>query len=84
MVNPWIHCQDEERDGPVTQQMMRDVVPLIDTMQEMSFIFDIDLPNPEVFCKVFKYNQSCIAVCWIKKIYSKIFIYVYGYVTLIW
>ena len=31
-------------------------------MKEVSFLFDIHLPNPEVFCKIFKDNQSCIAV----------------------
>ena len=31
-------------------------------MNEVCFIFDIHLPNPEVFCKVFKDNQSCIAI----------------------
>ena len=31
-------------------------------MKEVSFIFDIDLPNPEVFSKEFKYNKSCINI----------------------
>ena len=31
-------------------------------MREVYFIFDIHLPNPEVFCKVFEDNQSYIAV----------------------
>ena len=31
-------------------------------MKEVYFIFDIHLPNPELFCKVFEDNQSCIAV----------------------
>ena len=31
-------------------------------MIKVSFIFDIHLPNPKVFCKLFEYNQSCIYV----------------------
>ena len=31
-------------------------------MKEVYFIFDIQLPNPEVFCKLFKDNQICISV----------------------
>ena len=36
-------------------------------MKEVSFIFDIHLPNPEVFCKLFEDNQSCIDVAESKK-----------------
>ena len=31
-------------------------------MKEVSFIFYIHIPKPEVFCKLFEYNQSCITV----------------------
>ena len=31
-------------------------------MKELSFIFDIYIPNTEVFCEVFKENQSYISV----------------------
>ena len=31
-------------------------------MKEVSFIFDLHLPKPEVFCKVFEDNKSCIDV----------------------
>ena len=31
-------------------------------MKEVSFIFDIHIPKPEVFCKVYKDKQSYIAV----------------------
>ena len=41
---------------------MREVIPFMELMKEVSFIFDIHHPKPEFFCKVFKYNQSCIAV----------------------
>ena len=34
----------------------------MELMKEVSFIFDIHIPNPEVFCKVFKENRNCIAV----------------------
>ena len=41
-------------------QAMRNVIIFIALMKEVSFIFDIHLPKPEVFCKVFKDNRSCI------------------------
>ena len=41
---------------------MREVIPFVVFMKEVSFIFDIHIPNPEVFCKVFEDNQSFIAV----------------------
>ena len=31
-------------------------------MKEVYFIFDINIPKPEVFCKLFKDNQIYIAV----------------------
>ena len=31
-------------------------------MKEVSFIFDIHVPKPKLFCKVFEDNQICIAV----------------------
>ena len=41
---------------------MREVIPFVALIKEVSFIFDIHLPNPEVFCKVFEENKSSIAV----------------------
>ena len=41
---------------------MRKVIPFMALMEEISLIFDIHIPNPEVFCKWFKDNKSCIAV----------------------
>ena len=41
---------------------MRKVIPFMAQMKELSFIFDIHIPNPEVVCKVFIDNQSFIAV----------------------
>ena len=38
-------------------QTMRKVIPSMAFMKEVSFIFYIHLPKPEVFCKVFEYNQ---------------------------
>ena len=43
-------------------QAMREVIPLMALMKEECLIFDVHLPNSEVFCKVFKDNQICIAV----------------------
>ena len=47
---------------------MRKVIPFIALMEEVSFIFYLHLSNPEVFCKVFEVNQSCIAVAESNKI----------------
>ena len=41
-------------------QSMREVITFIALMKEVYFIFDINLTKPEVFCKLFEYNQSCI------------------------
>ena len=34
----------------------------MELVKKFSFVFYTHLPNPEVFCKVFKDNQSCISV----------------------
>ena len=41
---------------------MQEVIPFMSLMKEVYFIFDIHIPNPEVFGKIFEDNQSCIAV----------------------
>ena len=41
---------------------MRGVIPFMEFMKEVYFIFDIHIPNLEVFCKLLEDNQSCIAV----------------------
>mmetsp|Transcript_28921 Transcript_28921/g.42007 ORF Transcript_28921/g.42007 Transcript_28921/m.42007 type:complete len:105 (+) Transcript_28921:194-508(+) len=41
---------------------MREVIPFMYLLQELSCIFDLHLPKPEVHCKVFEDNQSCIAI----------------------
>ena len=41
---------------------MCDVIHFMALMKELSSIFDINLPKPEVFCKIFEDNQICIAV----------------------
>ena len=43
-------------------QWMCDVIHFMALMKELSSIFDINLPKPEVFCKIFEDNQICIAV----------------------
>ena len=40
---------------------MRKLMPFTELMKEVYFIFDIYIPKPKVFCKVFKDNQRCIA-----------------------
>ena len=41
---------------------MQEVIPFMSLMKEVYFIFDIHIPNPEVFRKLFEDNQSCIAI----------------------
>ena len=41
---------------------MREFITFIALMKELSLIFDIHIQNPEVFCKVFEDNDSCIAI----------------------
>ena len=41
---------------------MRKVIHFRELMKEVYFTLDIHLPNPEVYCKVFEYNKSCIAL----------------------
>ena len=43
-------------------QGIREVITFMALMKELSLIFFIHLPNPEVFCKIFEDNQSCTAV----------------------
>ena len=41
---------------------MRDVIPFMFLMKEISLVFPVQLPTPEVSCQVFKDNTSCIKV----------------------
>ena len=41
---------------------MCEVIPFIEFIKEVSFVFDIHLPNLEFFCKVFEENQGFIFV----------------------
>ena len=43
-------------------QAVRKLIPFMALLKEIPFIFDIHIPNTEVFLKVFKDNQICIAV----------------------
>ena len=43
-------------------QKMPNVIPFMALNKELSFILDINFPKEKLFCKVFKANQSCIAV----------------------
>ena len=43
-------------------QAIRELIPFMALMKEVSFIFDIHISNSEVFCKVFEDNQIYIAV----------------------
>ena len=50
---------------------MRYIIPFMVMIKEVSFIFDINLPKPWVFCKVFEDNQSCIDVAGYNKLSSR-------------
>ena len=43
-------------------QAMHEVINFMALMKKIYFIFDIHLPKPEFFCKVFKDNKICIYV----------------------
>ena len=43
-------------------QAMRKVRPFMALTKEEYIYFDLHIPKPEIFCKVFEDNQSCIAV----------------------
>ena len=41
---------------------MREIINFMTLMKEVSFIFDIHLPNPEVFCKILEDKKNYIAI----------------------
>eukprot|EP00957_Ditylum_brightwellii_P203995 15337136-Ditylum_brightwellii.AAC.1 len=41
---------------------MREVIPFMALLTELSKVFDLYMPKPEVHCKVFEDNQSCISI----------------------
>ena len=43
-------------------QAMRQVIPMMNLITEISCIFDIYMPKPEVHCKVFEDNRSAITI----------------------
>ena len=43
-------------------QAIRKVIPVMALIKELSFIFYIHIPRPELFSKVFEYNKICIDV----------------------
>ena len=57
-----IYLSITEAEYIALRQAIHDVIPFMTLIKEVSFIFDIDIPNLEVFRKVVKENQSCIAV----------------------
>ena len=42
-------------------QAVREVIHFMALLKEVYFILDIHIPKPEVFCKVFEYNNISIA-----------------------
>ena len=49
-------------------QVMREFIPIMELMKEVSFVFNIHLPNPEVFCKNIQRKSKLYCHCRIKKI----------------
>ena len=43
-------------------QAMRDVIPLMALLAEINIIIKLHIPKPEIHCKVFEDNRSCISV----------------------
>ena len=41
---------------------MYEVILFMGLIKEVYFIFDIQIPNPEAFCKVFEDNGICISI----------------------
>ena len=41
---------------------LREVIPFIAFMTELSIIFKLNLPKPKIFCKVYEDNESCISM----------------------
>jgi len=41
---------------------LRDVIPFMLFLTELSVIFDLHLPKPKLFCRVFEDNESCISL----------------------
>ena len=52
----------------VLRQVMSGILTFMALMKEVSFIFDIYLLKPEIFCKVFEDNQSCIYITGYKRL----------------
>ena len=57
-----INLSTTEAEYIALNQAMCNVIPFMELMKEVYFIFDIYLPNTEVFYRVFKDNQICIDV----------------------
>ena len=62
-----IYLSTTELEYIALTQSISNIIPFIFLMKEKSFIFDIHIPNPEVFCKLFEDNQSYIAVAKLNK-----------------
>ena len=43
-------------------QSTREVIPFMEFLKEISQVFDIHLPTPKVYCKMFEDNESCISL----------------------
>ena len=52
-------------------QGMHEIINFMALMKEVSFILDIHLPKPEVFCKLFEDNQGCISVAKFNRFYQE-------------
>ena len=50
---------------------MHNIIPSMALIKEVSFIFDVHIPKPEVFCKFFEDHQICISMAESNKLSPK-------------
>ena len=50
---------------------MREVIPFMNSLQEVNKIFSLNLEEPKFHCKVFEDNNSCIAIDKSNRLYPR-------------
>jgi hypothetical protein len=48
-------------------QAMRETIPVMQLLEELSKVIDLHMPEPNIFCKVFEDNTSCISIATAQK-----------------
>ncbi len=62
MLQTEIALSTTEAEYVALSQAMRDVIPLLQLIEEIGDIFTLLKPSVNVHCKVFEDNNSCIAI----------------------